>query len=1287
MSMNITAKASTEIRIHLKSSKQLCHKLQLNLFSLSLLSIVLLFNATAQCQIADSINKKAWHYFMNNKVLEAQSMFKSAKTSPQKRIAAAGCRGLSYTQQFLGQPDSAASLLFQSFLLDADTVLFDASVIGVLCFSRDWVGSTMKEGYQTLDLLTKNPTFYNGCYKSMLADRFINDGKLDKAKKIIAGMGIVRQFMMIGPFENISGSGYQKKYPPESDLHFSQTYRGKDGSTIGWHLFENNNPSGWVFTEYSFSTNDAILYYYATVHSPKTQDVYLGFGASGSFKIFLNNNCICADSLFRNTGTDMFMQKVTLYQGDNTLLIKIGNESRSSNFLVRFVDERGMMANVSYSSNAPQRQPSKKGTNQTVASLTNSPFSQRIERYLGKRIAADSSDGEAAVLLMDYYNGSELFEQGQALAEAMLRRYPKSSLWHDFYSESLQRSLKLTKAQMEKKAASLLCNLNFSAWNSELQNLSSTASSRTILDFIAKAPSAFQLQPQTLMSKLNCYFKLNNESNAYAVIDLLFQKYRHNREVVPVLTDFFISQGNIQKTEKMLMEFLKFQNSSTDIYSSLASVYLKMGDRQKAIKTYKKCLSISPNSAGFYYYLAKQSLYYKEMDEAINYINKAIAIAPTSSPLLAMRGTIRSTRGENAEAIKDFSASIDATYNNFEAWDQLLTLLNMRPLSQLTTVPDPDSVKLACRGWTGLSNENGAICASTKDVFIYPSRCSSERYFLMVHLPTQNAIDIWKEYSIAYNSYHQALTITKSYAKSPSGKESPADVNGSEIVFKTLQPGDDIVLEWTLENYYQQDMAQQVWGDYRFSRSVPVYFSELRLVVPLLDSISFTLCGDSIRTVRDTIDNFTVTRMQRFAYTNPLPESFSQIDPPSTEKAFYSTIPSWSQVSNWYLNLTENKLMQTVELKTLLDSILAFCTTEEEKIKEIHRTITQSIRYSFIPFRQSAWIPQPAHEVMVSKIGDCKDMASLAKTMLDYCGIESHLVLVNTKDENSTTASYIGPDFNHCIVNYRLNGKDRYLDLTDNSTSCGTLPQMDQGALALVIKKDNDSLIHLPMDSTTDRTIVRTITSSIDSSGNLKRTIVSMKNGIFASSIRQSYRFLSPAERKKSLQSEITQRFVDATIDTVTFSSLDSLTDSITYTYGFSAEQAAMFSGNAVIVPLNLPDIITAGSIPSTLKRTTPMDLSQTWFGIGTFQISGTLTVAKEWQLLNSFSDVTLSGAWGSYSMQLRKNKSTISFQRLARFNFNNPITAQNYPSIRDVFLKIARTDNVQLLFLVKPNQ
>ena len=119
--------------------------------------------------------------------------------------------------------------------------------------------------------------------------------------------------------------------------------------------------------------------------------------------------------------------------------------------------------------------------------------------------------------------------------------------------------------------------------------------------------------------------------------------------------------------------------------------------------------------------------------------------------------------------------------------------------------------------------------------------------------------------------------------------------------------------------------------------------------------------------------------------------------------------------------------------------------SDEDKVKAVYAFITENIRYSSVSFRQSGFVPQRARDVLVQRLGDCKDMATLCIAMLDEAGVRAHYVLVNTWDEGYNRHIPPGISFNHCIVGVDLKGGVQHIDLTAQNFPVGSIPPVDGG--------------------------------------------------------------------------------------------------------------------------------------------------------------------------------------------------------------------------------------------------
>ena len=1237
-------------------------------------------------------NAKGWQLLMDNKPAEAGEVFEKNTRDKNKTIsaeAAEAYRGLSEVSDFLGRDNDACRYYFQSCPDKGQISAFSAGIMKAYRFSRSASGAAIKEGYSVLKALSEQPGIYCGELKDLLAQRYLNDGAVGKAQRLVNSMGSIRKWMMIGPFENISNSGFSTAYPPESEIDFSKIYPAKDGNMAKWSIVNNSAATGWIFLENHTDAVNAVFYFYCTVVVDKEREANLAFGASGSFKIFLNGSLVLADSVFRNTGIDMFMRRVRLGRGNNTLLVKICHEwavradgiDRLSNFNLRLLDEayRPLEKAVYSTTIAPEN---------TVRSALSydsyapSPLADSLFRPLKNRLEKNALDFDAALLCMRCYNGMDKTDEGQELAKKILSRYPNSSLWRQLYSESLIRAKKNTEGQAELKKAYTLTSLNYAAWLNELQTIAKTADPRKVIEFIHTSPQESKSSQEAQLALLNASSELGNKAEALKIIGRLEERYSGEYSTLRVLTGLYLAQGDVKKAQRFVNNYLEHERTAIPLYMTLADCALKQGDISKATGVIRDGQKYSPCNAELYYFLADKYFSLKKFKKAEECVEQCLAIMPSDANALNLKGNILVSFNKKDQARRAFYDAITFTSDDFNAWESLRALDNKPFLESLAPLPPVDSLIAASAGWEYRGHENGAILSLIDDVFLYPSRCSRQRTFMVVYLPTQSAIDIWKERTVGYNGYFQSLSIERALSYSADGTQLQADIMDDKIVFKSLQPGDCIVLEWSIKNFFMGEMARHVYGEEDFQRPFPVFDGRLRLVMPGSDTIPFHVYGDSVILSSSANEDYRVTQFYRRPYKNTLDESFMATDWPGRHKVTYSTFKGWADIVKWYDDLTRHKNDNTLELKALADSLFAHCSTPEAKVAQMHRFITGSIRYSYVPFRQSDWIPQDAHDVLATKIGDCKDMASLGKSLLTNAGVPASLVLVNTDVRHFTDHAFVGPDFNHCILCCTIGGKDRFIDLTDNNLSASTLPKDDQGAMGLIIRTGSTAVITLPFDKPENRVKRRSIVSSIDKNGVFTERGSALRTGIYAAQYRELFRFESEEKKQSVMRRILARSYPNMALDSFSIDSLlYTVSDSIHYYYAFTAKNAVHFSGTTAIIALHVADIIEPDDYPVEEKRRFPVDLYRTDFDIGEHETSGEISFPQGWKPISLPNKTSVQSPFGSYLFEFGQKGNKLLYRRKAIFNFNKQVPAAAYPQLCVFLNSISKADAVQLVF------
>lgn len=142
-----------------------------------------------------------------------------------------------------------------------------------------------------------------------------------KQASVAVGHEFLTEWLLIGPFPNERGEGFERNDPPEINIKPEETYEAF-GKTIGWRKME--FPNGWIDMNRAFSPNDnAVGYAYVGVYSPHERNVWFEVGADEGMKVFHNYREIFAKSRFASARPGTERIPATLYEGWNHIVAKV----------------------------------------------------------------------------------------------------------------------------------------------------------------------------------------------------------------------------------------------------------------------------------------------------------------------------------------------------------------------------------------------------------------------------------------------------------------------------------------------------------------------------------------------------------------------------------------------------------------------------------------------------------------------------------------------------------------------------------------------------------------------------------------------------------------------------------------------------------------------------------------------------------------------------------------------------------------------------------------------------
>ena len=176
-----------------------------------------------------------------------------------------------------------------------------------------------------------------------LAEFYREHGNLEKADEYIKKTGFVTEdaWMVLGPFDNEGGIGYDTAYIPENitEIDLNAKYDGLNGK-VRWKKFTDDKLDGYIRLGEG-NVDWRVSYTFATVTSPDEREVQFRFDSDDQGKVWLNGTEVFTHTKTFAAKVDHYTIPVKLKQGQNSILVKVCNEQGGWAFYYRITDQNG----------------------------------------------------------------------------------------------------------------------------------------------------------------------------------------------------------------------------------------------------------------------------------------------------------------------------------------------------------------------------------------------------------------------------------------------------------------------------------------------------------------------------------------------------------------------------------------------------------------------------------------------------------------------------------------------------------------------------------------------------------------------------------------------------------------------------------------------------------------------------------------------------------------------------------------------------------------------------------
>lgn len=1182
-----------------------------------------------------------WDLLWSNKLGQAKKSFKTEVAQNPK--SADGWRGLGWTAYYEDDIDAAVIDWSRAVEL-APSDWTSVGIWPLMCRMAE-----SSQHYDAIDSAAKSlvanasaPLYLKASARLILAER------VDRTVSFAAGtaarkdIGLITAWTSIGPFDNVSRSGFDTAFDPEKHIDLSATYTGIDGLPVTWRpcplISRDGDCEVWSF----LGGQKANVFYSATsVTVGADKDAVLEFSPDGASKVYVNGTLCLSNANYQIGDIDVpgdFDVPIKLRQGKNTILVKSADDTSTSEFLMAIVDPSGRAIPMSVSSSGANGTMIDSGTtlpapSTTVVQAVLKDHAQTIEGAVLEtndlRLLNDDQDAEDA-------------------ARAALKSAPNCALLHWELAQTLDDDQQSDEARAQDDAARLHTHEIAGLELAELDNDNSSAAAAKLKQaraLYAEFPNSEEIVDELIRD-------LQGASLDAEAFDIALKCYKGDggSYMLSRMNDLFTDGDAEIKVERLTEQAaLRDPSNSSAMHNYAEDLYSKT-DYKNALAWYSRLIRENPEIPTYIDREAAIDHSAGDLKGELGFDLKAIQLQPQSSGAFSNLGDTYQDLGRKSDALDAYRRASVLSPTDMDLRDKIQILTGQKPVLDLVSaLPTP---KIS--GLPAASSEPSTGFIDEEREVVYPDYTTRSEIHEMLRINDDSAVSEYQTFPLDAHSSTSTITIEQARLIKADGKiedhtnDNDDDNNSSpdSVSFPSLAPGDIIDVSYRVDDRAEGALAHDFWNWWGFGApEARTLQSRFVLITPRDMDYKYVSHNGAPDPTEDIEGDW---RIRTWTVANGPFEKTDVMGVPERDWLPWidiSTVKSWSDIVNWYEALSAPRCTADETIKSKALELTAKAKTDDDKISAIVAYVSHDVQYQSTPFRLSAYIPTEGKEVIRERYGDCKDKAALMTAMLSVVGIKSHMVLLSPRDEGITP--YLpSPRFAHAIALVDAPSGPMYIDGTADGLEYGNLPLLDQGAPALVIDPSTTDLqptTMLPLDKDGSTIDYR---GTLAADGSIKATVTLTVAGNYAWSIRSIVKQVSQDKRDDLLRGISTQvgKF-DYDSGTITGESDPS--QPMTLVVSGHKSDFATTAGDFLILPLpwSLPEG-TEEKLDEVSDPKRKTDIEATGSGTASLHIELTLPDGYVPQDLPTAQDVQTKWHTSHFTFAFKGNTLTADWQR-----------------------------------------
>lgn len=1241
------------------------------------LSIILCFVATIASSQKTESAKEAWKLLNDNNIEAAVKLFEKDQKNPESLISLT----------LLGQLDrkgNKKSKYFKKYLKEG--VCENAVLYAIRHENSSFGNQGSVEDYQVdlIKMALKSNFLESSLRSSLEYDATHYDSQFDKLDNMIDQRGeipAIRNWAVIGPFEDLMNSGYDKETGVIKATKESDIVTNENGTQLSWYTPKVYSSDPWIIKQtYNANTSD-ITYFQTYIKIDQTGEYDFSLGYSGNLKMWVDDQLLHNNSETIISDFDLYNYTTTLKEGYHRVLVQLG--SYTANFpcmTIRLYNAKGELLDLDGEStfqpyNKENINPRGKEhyaekffleqVKQNPQSILDKILLAKTymrsykvieaEKYLKQAESIAPNNPLVILGLVDLYNKNNNESETSKYTEKFLKNQPNNV---NSKIEELNEHIKNKDYKKAEKILEEVKLLEADEHDDIILTQSIMGLQERYNDLIASAEAGYDKFPNSdyfvnIKSAITEEV-MGDKAGSIKVLEKYLKK-NYNYTYMNKVANYYFENNNPKKAISILRESSKLMPYDKSCQTAIMNYYFKKNEYQKAIDILDELTATRKYESGLYTDYGDIYFNWGKKDQAIKYYNKALAITPYSYKL---KNKIYNL--ENDENISDISELYDV--------DAVISDFNEKKIS--------DS-----------SSYDYNIIFHEKSYVILDGGAKALTEHYSVKLNNQASLEYWQRVGFSYNYRFQTMRVEEANVYKPDGSELKGEKYGSEVVFTNLEIGDIIYVKYVIESSAAGRSGKFFSDNFTFNGYVPVYKSRYQLLVEKGVDYTHKIVNGEVEHETITKGNF---EQHKWRLNSEIPILRNEGSAPNVMDVattiHVASSYEWQDIAEWYADLSASQAKMEYSLEQVLNEIFPEgyeTISEEEKARKIYDYIVSNIQYSYISFRQSSYTPQKASDVYHTRIGDCKDVSTLYSTLAREVGLKSELVLISTSDNGIKSLSLPSINFNHCIVSVELEGKQKFLELTDAYQSFGSLSYVHHGAPIVRIPTENGAkrtLEYLNPENRVQDAIKRKKAISIDGK-DLRISDEVTYTGNPATQARAYFRDINKEERKKNVESTINGKFESGiNLLNFNFEYLEDLKDEVIFRNEFVAKKEVIKIGKLNTFKVPFSDVLFSSNSFLEDERTQDFDLNP-YENVDIYQEELIINLNSNEKLEELPSDVSINKLGIQYNLSFSSsNTQTLSVKREMKTN-RTMIDKADYKTLKSIAEEIIEAENTHIVF------